>query len=111
VDQALWVSGFGVWQLQMSNTNTQQLLNREKCKWNVGPALRGFGVWDFGVYEHPMHKQNEIRNAKLRNVIRVWAQQFRVSVFGKAKELCAYVTSKSRMHINFVFNRKPPNKE
>jgi hypothetical protein len=56
-------------------------------------------MWDqnFGVYEHLTHKQNEIRNVELRNEIRVWAQQFWVSVFGKAKELRIYVTSKSRM--------------
>jgi hypothetical protein len=59
----------------------------------VGLALQGFGVRNFGVYEHLMHKQNEIRNAKLRKEIRVWAQQFQVSVFGKAKELLIYVTS------------------
>jgi hypothetical protein len=45
----------------------------------------GTGFRGFGVYEHLMHKQNEIGNVELRNEIRVWAQQFRVSVFGKAR--------------------------
>jgi hypothetical protein len=61
----------------------------------VGPTLRGFRFLDFKVYEDPTHKQNEIRNAELRNGNRVWAQQFRVLAFGKAKELGAYVTSMS----------------
>jgi hypothetical protein len=96
--------GFRVQDFTISNAKHQHTTTPElrKCEWNVGPTLRGFGVRDFGVqnfgvYEHLTHKQNEIRNVELRNEIRVWAQQFRVSVFGKAKELRIYVTSKSRM--------------
>jgi hypothetical protein len=48
----------------------------------VGPTFRGFGVQDFGVYEHLMHKQNEIRNASLQNEKGMWAQHFGVSRFG-----------------------------
>jgi hypothetical protein len=97
--------GFGVQDFTISNAKHQHTTTPElrKCEWNVGPTLRGFTgsngfrVRNFGVYEHLTHKQNEIRNVELRNEIRVWAQQFRVSVFGKAKELHIYVTSKSRM--------------
>jgi hypothetical protein len=38
-------SGFGVWRLQMPNTNTQQLLNRE-MRMEYGPNTLGF--WGSG---------------------------------------------------------------
>jgi hypothetical protein len=56
-----------------------------KSERKVGPALRGFGVRDFGVYEHTTHKQNETGKAEMRNAIRVWAQQFRVSGFTNSR--------------------------
>jgi len=39
--------------------------NRKMWKY-CGPALRGFGAQDFGVYEQLRHKQNEIKNVELR---------------------------------------------
>jgi hypothetical protein len=52
-----------------------------KSERKVGPSLRGMEVQDFGVYEHMTHKQKETRKVEMRNVIRVWAQQFQVSRF------------------------------
>jgi hypothetical protein len=93
------LQGFEVQDFAISNAKHQHTTTPElqKCEWNVGPTLRGFEVRNFGVNKHLTHKQNEIRNVELRNEIRVWAQQFWVLVFGKAKELHIYVTSKSRM--------------
>jgi hypothetical protein len=70
VGPKLW--GFGVWDFAISNAQHQHTttLELQKCEWNVGPTLqgfevRGFGVLNFGVYEHVTHKQNEIRNVEL----------------------------------------------
>jgi hypothetical protein len=97
VGPTLWgfrVQDFTISKAKYQHTTTPKLRKSER---NVGPTFRGFRVRNFGVYEHLTHKQNEIRNVELQNEIRVWAQQFWVLVFGKAKELRIYVTSKSRM--------------
>jgi hypothetical protein len=64
--------GFRVLDFSISNGKYQHTTTPElgKSEWNVGPTLRGFGVQDFGaqnfkVYEHLMHKQNEIENSEL----------------------------------------------
>jgi hypothetical protein len=91
--------GFGVQDFAISNSQTPTHNNSRiaKSERTMGPALRGFGVQNFGVYEHLTHKQKEIGNVELRNEIRVWAKQFQVSAFGKAKELRLYITSKSQV--------------
>jgi hypothetical protein len=68
----LALQGFGVRDFEISNAKHQHTTTPElrKCEWNVEPTLQVFEVWDFGVqnfevYEHLMHKQNEIRKVKL----------------------------------------------
>jgi hypothetical protein len=91
--------GFGVRDFTISNAqtpthNNSRIVNSERT---MGPTLWGFEVQKFGVYKHLTHKQKEIGNVELRNAIRVWAQKFRVSAFGKAKELRLYITSQSQV--------------
>jgi hypothetical protein len=62
----------------------------------MGPALRGFGVRDFVISEHLMHKQKVKRNVELRNETRVWAQHFRVSGF--TNSLCKNTTQRQTLN-------------
>jgi hypothetical protein len=81
VGPTLWVSGFGVWRLQMPNTNTQQLLNRENANgiWAQYFGFRGSGFRGLRI---PNATNNNSRIAK-KKTNGVWARSF--SGFGVYK--------------------------